>query len=195
MKLARLLFAGLVVLALSACAGGNAMVKSQAPVTVSADKATIVFMRPSNFGFAISSAVYDNTAAQPQFIGLVEANTKVAYVVEPGEHSFMVVSEAADFLKATVDAGKTYYVLVTPRMGAWRARFSFRPLRHDELSGAEFAGWDKETTLTENSAKTLAWSADNMPSVLEKRAKYWPEWNAKEQVQRDSQTLRAEDGR
>ncbi len=51
----------------------------------------------------------------------------------------MVVSEAADFAKADVEAGKTYYVLVTPRMGWWKARFSLRPLMREQLDGKDFA--------------------------------------------------------
>ena len=77
--------------------------------------------------FAIQSTVFDVTDDAPRMVGIVSAKTKIAYEVAPGEHHFMVVSEAADFMRADLAAGKTYYALVTPRMGVWRARFSLLP--------------------------------------------------------------------
>ena len=42
-----------------------------------------------------------------------------------------LVSEPADFLEANVEAGKTYYIVVDPRIGAFSARFSLYPVRTD----------------------------------------------------------------
>lgn len=124
-------------LGLSAC-GGTVMVKPDKPLATKADEATMVFMRASMFGGAITAAVYDVTEGEAKFIGLIDHGTKLSYPVKAGEHTFMVVSEAADFMKATVSPGKTYYALVTARPGAWRARFSFKPLRQADLAGPDF---------------------------------------------------------
>jgi hypothetical protein len=183
-----------VLLALAGC-GSTVMVKSDKAIKVSQGEAQMVFMRASMLGGAITAAVYDVTGPEAKFIGLIDHSSKLAYPVSPGEHTFMVVSEAADFMKATVSAGKTYYALVTPRPGAWRARFSFKPLRQADFSGPDFAKWDSGTQLVENSPKSEAWAAKNANSIDAKRASYWAEWSAKAADQRDSQTLREEDGR
>lgn len=183
-----------VLLALTGC-GSTAMIKSDKAVKVNQGEATIVFMRASMLGAAITAAVYDVTEPESKFIGLIDHSSKLAYSVTPGEHTFMVVSEAADFMKVTASAGKTYYALVTPRPGAWRARFSFKPLRQADLNGPDFPKWDSGTQLMENSPKSEAWAAHNASSVNAKRASYWAEWSGKAAVQQDSQTLREEDGR
>ena len=49
------------------------------------------------------------------FIGILSGKTKVAHLTEPGEKLFMVIGENADFMKATLEAGKTYYALKTEK--------------------------------------------------------------------------------
>ena len=106
-----------------------------------------------------------------------------------------VVSEAADFMQADLTGGKTYYALVTPRMGAWKARFSFKPVRAGELDGKQFATWERRSRTVTNTSTTLNWARDNAASIEDKRSRYWPEWNSKSESDKDAQTLRAEDGR
>jgi hypothetical protein len=190
------LVAGLSAIGLLAgCAGAGGMVKADAPTLATPTQATVVFMRSSFLGAAISASVFDVTQDPPRLVGIVQTGTKVAYPVTPGEHVFMVVSEAADFMKADVATGKTYYALVTPRMGAWKARFSFHPLRQADFAGPDFAGWDADTHWVQAGPEAESWADRNMPDIVAKRAEYWPRWQAKEQIQRDSQTLKAEDGR
>ena len=183
------------LLAFGGCASSGMVKSEKAVLKPQANEATVVFMRASMFGGAISAAVYDVTDAEPKFIGIIDHSTKLAYNVSPGEHTFMVVSEAADFMKATTLPAKTYYALVTPRPGFWRARFSFKPLRQQDLNGPDFPKWDAGTQLVENSARTQEWAKNNAASVNQKRDSYQAEWSAKTQEQRDSQTLNAEDGR
>jgi len=105
-----------------------------APATMGDASAKVVFMRVGKMGGAISASVFDVTEpGEPKFIGIVRQSSKVAYPVKPGLYTFMVISEAADFMQAAVLGGKTYYALVTPRMGVWKARFSFQPVRGEEL--------------------------------------------------------------
>lgn len=98
---------------------------------VPSGKSRVVFMRSSFVGSVINATVYDVTRGEPIFIGILPNASKLVYDVEPGEYTFMVTSEVADFMKATVRAGRTYYAVVTPRMGAMMARFSFAPVRGD----------------------------------------------------------------
>ena len=185
----------LMVVLLAACAGSGGMVKSAGQAAAKSNEATVVFMRSSFVGGAIAASVFDVSQPTTKFVCVVENSTKLAYGVSPGEHTFMVVSEAADFMKATLLPGKTYYALVTPRMGAWKARFSFRPLRQTDFASADFAGWNKSTQWVETGSEAIAWAERNSADVEAKRARYWPEWLSKDTHQRDSQTLNAADGR
>lgn len=68
--------------------------------------------------------------------------------------------------------------LVTPRMGAWKARFSFRPFRpfrQDDFASSDFAKWNSNTQLVQTSPKANAWAKNNSRDIEAKRAQYWPE--------------------
>jgi len=168
---------------------------STAPLAAAAE-AKVVFMRATNYGGNVAASLFDVTSSgEAKFIGILRPFNKIVYPVRPGQYTFMVVSEAADFMQATVVGGKTYYTLITPRMGAWKARFSFKPVRGGELDSAQFAGWDRNTRTVTNTPTTLAWARENAASVADKRDRWWPEWSSKSESQRGSQTLNAEDGR
>jgi hypothetical protein len=185
----------LSILLISACAGSSTHMRDVAPTqasyAVQDDKSLIVFMRPSGLGFAIQSSVFDVTDGDPDFIGIVSAKAKLAHYAEPGERRFMVIGESADFMGATLDPGKAYYALVTPRMGVWKARFSLRPVRGGDLAGEEFAGWYKGSRWVENSESAEDWASSNMNSVRKKMANNLPKWLAKD----NKPILAPEDGR
>jgi hypothetical protein len=189
---------GLIIalaVALGACGGGVQMLPSGEAPVIRHGESMVVFMRPSAMGMAIASSVFDVTGPEAKLVGIVNHGTKVAYPVKPGEYTFMVVSESADFMRATVLPGRTYHALVTPRPGLWKARFSFRPVRQSELGGSEFADWDAATQFVTNSPASQNWAMQNAADVNSKRAQYWPEWMSKPPHQQLSQTLNAEDGR
>lgn len=188
------LIAALAV-ALGACGGAAQMIPAGEAPAIRPGEALVVFMRASNYGGLVASSVFDVTSAETKFIGIVYPGNKFAHAVPAGEHTFMVVGESADFLRATLVAGRTYHALVTPRVGVWKARFSFRPVRQAELDGAEFAGWDSATHFVSNSPASLNWAVQNAADVNSKRAQYWPEWLSKPPHQQLSQTLNAEDGK
>ena len=193
-RVARYLLIALLSAGLAACGGAQMMKAEQEPV-IKAGESMVVFMRSSFLGSAISASVYDVSTPETKFIGIVNNGTKVAYPVGPGRHTFMVVSEAADFMQATVLPGRTYYAMVTPRVGAWKARFSFRPVRQGELSGGDFGGWNSGTHFVVNSPESLNWAQQNQTDVVSKRNQYWVEWSNKPEPDRASQTLNGEDGR
>jgi len=154
--------------------------------------AFIIFMRPSTLGFAIQSSVFDITTGDNKLVGIVSAKKKVAYKTKPGEHLFMVIGESADFMKANLEAGKTYYSLVTPRMGAWKARFSFKPIKKEELDANEFKDWLNACQYYENTESSYMWAEQNAESIQTKREKYWPKWEAKSEEEKP--LLRLDDG-
>lgn len=180
------------------CGGSNQYMKpaasgqgDPASFNLGEGEAGIIFMRPSTFGFAISSSVFELNGEDEMFVGIVSAKKKVFYKTSAGEHMFMVIGESADFMKANLMAGKLYYALVTPRMGAMKARFSLRPVTKGELTQGEFKSWDKACELTENTPEAYQWAKKNSGSIKSKRAKYWPVWDGKSDF--DKPILREDD--
>lgn len=188
------------VLVLTGCASSKMLVlEDQTLITPAADQAQVVFMRSTFVGSAISASLYDVTGDDFKFIGILSNDTKLAYPVSPGEHTFMVVSEAADFMEANLSAGKTYYSMVTPRMGAWAARFSMHPVRNGgsgefQVSSDRFKKWLQKTNFVENTAESLAWFEASSSSVKSKQQKYWPVWQTKTPEALAERTLNPDDG-
>lgn len=184
-----------VLFLLSGCAGSSSHMKEVSANAVniapSGQEAAIVFMRPSGLGFAINSSVFDIEGDTNTFVGIVSAKRKIVYTTSPGQHMFMVIGESADFMQADLQAGKTYYALVTPRMGAWKARFSLKPVSKTELSSPEFKEWTDSCTYTENTDSSYYWAKDNAPSIQAKKIDYLPKWQGKSDA--DKPFLKAED--
>lgn len=162
-------------------------------------KALVVFMRPSSLGGAIQSSVYDTAEPENRFIGIVSTKTKIAYQADPGDHLFMVIAENADFMVAHLDAGKTYYTLVAPRMGVWKARFSLLPIHHRadakySIQSDDFRTWMKKTTWVTVTPAAEQWYREHEADIKEKKADYMRKWNKADAQQRAELTLPADDG-
>lgn len=190
----------LSVALIAGCASNPMQVSdSQTVAEPSPDEAQVVFLRSSFVGSAISASLYDVTDGDTKFIGIINNGTKVIHETEPGDHVFMVVSEAADFMEAELGPGKTYYSIVTPRMGAWKARFSLWPIRNDgtgeyNTASGDFNRWMNGTTLVVNSPESLQWFENNKTSVMTKQREYWEVWQQKSGEDIAKRTLRPEDG-
>jgi hypothetical protein len=103
----------------------------------------------------------------------------------------MVISEAADFMDADLTADKTYYVVVAPRVGWSKARFSLHPVGADRLASQEVADWLKECALVENTDESRAWSKAHWADIQVRKGQYLPKWEEKF----DKPILFATDGR
>ena len=184
-----------MVLVLVACAGPLRGMRevpvSQVRTTPPAHQAAIIFLRPSTMGYAIASSVFELRDDGERFIGIVPAKKKLVHHVDAGRRRFMVVSEAADFMDAELETGKTYYALVTPRMGVWKARFSLRPVMATELDGQHFREWLEACEWIENTEETREWARSNSHDIQHKRVEYLRKWEPRG----DKPTLQAVDGR
>jgi len=162
-------------------------------------KALVVFFRASGYGGAIASSVYDAPDTGTTFLGIVRYKDKVAAQVEPGQHRFMVIAENADFIDADLVAGKTYYVLISPRIGVWKARFSLFPI-HDasddeyNVQSPQFKSWMDKTHFVEIGPEATAWYESNKASVESKKADYLQKWNRMLPKDRAELVLRPQDG-
>ncbi|MEO1203316.1 MAG: hypothetical protein AAFX10_11445, partial [Pseudomonadota bacterium] len=104
-----------------------------------------------------------------------------------------------DFMEANVAGGKTYYAVVTPRMGAWRARFSMHPVRNGgpgefQIDSQDFRDWMESTVFSENTPDSYAWAEANATSVISKQQDYWEVWQEKSASDLAKRTLNPEDG-
>lgn len=162
------------------CAGRTATMRdipsAEVPAAIQSDKARIVFMRPSMLGFAVQSSVFEVVSGEPELIGIVSAQKKVGFSCSPGKHLFMVIGESADFMSADVIAGKTYYAVVTPRMGFWKARFSLRPVLQGEHLKDEFKQWDRDCQWTEKTRDADQWAFTHLSSIKSKQEGDMTKW-------------------
>lgn len=199
-NLTRWMLAATMLAGLAGCQSSMMVRPAGVEPTPAPGKAMVVFLRPSSLGGAVQSSVYDTADSGDAFIGIVSAKTRVAYQAEPGDHLFMVVAENADFMPAHLDAGKTYYALVSPRMGVWKARFSLLPIRNDaaakySLQSGDFLEWMEETSWVALTPESEQWFREHEASIREKKGDYLRKWNSADPRQRAELTLDAGDGR
>jgi hypothetical protein len=116
-----------VLTVLSGCAS-SMMIRSETVLVPGPNYAVVNFLRPSSLGGAIKFGIWDKENA----VGILTPKNYIQYKASPGEHIFMARAENWSVIKATVDAGKTYYILAAPRMGVWKARVGMEVLRPDD---------------------------------------------------------------
>ncbi|HEY0333878.1 MAG TPA: DUF2846 domain-containing protein [Stenotrophomonas sp.] len=97
-----------------------------------ADKAQIVFFRPSKFvggafGFKVREG--DNE------LGKLRSGKYFVSLVDPGHHQYTVHSEAKDVLDLEVEAGETYFVMGSMNMGVLSGRPNLAPSDEATFSG------------------------------------------------------------
>lgn len=178
------------VLLLSGCASiSDQVTQVKKPIYKPTNKtrSLLIFMRPSSFGWLIQSTLYDGL----KYIGTLSANTQIAYQTSPGKHLFMVIGETADFMQADLLPNKTYYAEVMPRIGAWKARFSFRP-QNGQIAQSDIEEWLADTTQVAPNSLGYDWAAENRDDIKAKHDKYLVEWNKKRPAEK--QTLKASSG-
>jgi len=180
---------------LFSCAGSSSLMKdaveNESTFKAGTDESVVVFMRPSGTGFAIQSSVFKVGPEGEEFVGIVPAKKKVVFRTSPGKHTFMIVGESADFLQAELEAGKTYYALITPRMGVWKARFSLAAV-HKNVDKNKLKSWTKGCKLVENKQDAYGWAKRNAKDIQNKHKKYYAKWSGK--AEKNKPILHPEDG-
>lgn len=199
MRLISLSFTLLLLTGLAGCQSSLMVKSSKAEPEPEPGKALVVFMRPSSLGGAIQSSVYDTHDKRDKFIGIVSSKTKLAYQADPGDHLFMVIAENADFMVAHLDAGKTYYTLVSPRMGVWKARFSLLPIHNRadakySTQSSDFREWMEKTSWVDVTPQAEQWSREHAAASQSKKIDYMRRWNTADAKQRAELTMPASDG-
>ncbi|WP_066016659.1 hypothetical protein [Endozoicomonas atrinae] len=188
--LKKLLLLALTSLFITGCASNHMTEVSETEATLTPDqgKALVHFMRPSVLGGAIQSTVYDGT----EYLGTVSSQTRLAYQADPGKHMFMAIGESADFLEADLAAEKTYYVIVAPRMGVWKARFSLNPAS-GKASQEQIDEWFASTKEVKPNQNGYVWAKEKEQDIQELHDRYLPAWHSK--ADHKKQRLTSESGK
>ena len=87
-------------------------------------KSVVYFVRTSSLGFANSFAYFDST----KFIGKFGAPKYLRYECNPGHHFFWAKSENVDFVDATVEEGKIYFIYVDADAGVEKPIVKLEPV-------------------------------------------------------------------
>jgi hypothetical protein len=101
-------------------------------------KALINFHRPSGYLGGLSLVAFDSTG---EFVGVVPGRSELQWNCDPGEHILMTwgqergklkgVSSRVSVLKAEVEAGKVYDVMVDASPWGWVASITLYPLKKE----------------------------------------------------------------
>jgi hypothetical protein len=156
------------------------------------NQSLVIFMRPSPEDRQFQSSVFEITPTEDKLVGIVSAQTKVAYITTPGEHTFLLIGRYADFMKARLEAGKTYYALVKPEAGSLKTRFAFAPVKGYDLRSDTFKKWVEGCTYVENTPSAYSWAKASTSSIQSKKRTFLPEWEKKPDAEKPA--LAPEDG-
>lgn len=188
------------VLLISGCASNLMQLEPKQEMSAPQTQVSqLIFMRPSYLGAAIKASIYDVSNDPIIFVGFLSSGKKIAYQSPPGKRTFMVVSEAADFLEADLLPEKSYFAIVTPRMGAWKARFSLWPVSNNRktpyhIQSDKFEEWQNNTKFVSNTEASRAWFEQNKASIKAKQLQYWTVWQQKSAEDLSERTLWQGDG-
>ncbi len=160
-----LLVAGLLSITSVAC-GPGLMIPGQKVQSAPADKALITFVRATRYGKKSEFVVWDSD----RFMGLLEGGQYFQQVVDPGEHMFIVHAQNWAYIKANLEAGKKYYVLLNVSMGFTHAVAVPVPLTKGqaEYGQAQIDEWmAKLTPITPNEAVAAQFEARRKPQITQ----------------------------
>lgn len=106
------------------------------------DSAIVYVVRPAVLGKAVRIWAF----VDKQSIGVNRGKQYTFARVLPGEHTFWAKAENISAIEFEVEAGKTYYLKQTVKMGAFKARVKL--IQIDEVEGKEGIEKCKFTRLT-----------------------------------------------
>jgi len=196
---------------LMGCGGSASVMKEMPDQHISnpgKDMSQIVFMRNAFVLNAVTAKLFEVTDGNIKFIGALPNGNKIVYRTTPGKKVFMAYGETmaigygqgADFIKADIVGGKTYYAIVLPIFGWGVSGFMPIPVRNDgstdyNTDSKEFAKLLNGTKLIiADEKQAQAWYKDNKGHIQEVYFAYWQNFQTKNAVQQAERTLMPEDG-
>jgi hypothetical protein len=158
-----------------------------------ADKALVVFVRTSKLGKAVNFYVLDQNK---KLVTLFKGNQNVAITAPPGKHTFYVVSENAELVRAELGAGRTYIISTRAKMGLGKARVIVEPVLRSSPSFAESAQWVRDTKPGEpDFNKGNKWVRKHQGAIDKRIGEAEKDWSSGDAKHRAALTMGVEDGR
>lgn len=165
-------------------------------------KAQIVFMRVSRISRAVGCELFEiNNDEGLKYIGSIARHNKIAFSTSPGEKIFMSASPTpyfkADFMRANVKEGKTYFSMVVPNWGT--GGFWLQPFRNDETADFNyrmmaFHQWVSNTKLLiKNAERADKFFQEKASHYEELYEKFWKRWEKKTPAEKQKYTINEED--
>lgn len=100
--------------------------------------AMVTFLRPSFFGGAIQFGIWDSK----NLVGVLSAGAYIQYLTKPGEHLFLARAENWSYVKANLQAGRSYYIMANVFPGVWKARVALSPVKaNDPITNGQIDEW------------------------------------------------------
>ena len=92
------------------------------------DKASVYVVRPAKMGMAIRMWAFANDTV----LGLTKGDTYAHAYLDPGVYTFWSRAENVSAIVETVEAGRTYYLKQSVKMGGFKARVKIEFLPDEE---------------------------------------------------------------
>jgi hypothetical protein len=167
-------------------------VATPAPIGATADKSTVVFVRPSGIAFGVNFAILDQ---QGHWIGDAVAQSHFAVQLPPGEYMFVAWAENTAALRASLGSGRIYYVEVIPYVGAFAAQVGMEALTPRHQDWAKLSGWlSTDTKRLEPLPAGAAYIQERRDDATRRVASAQENWNGYSNEDKTKRTLRLEDG-
>ena len=108
-----------------------------------------------------------------EYLGVLKGKNYFRIVCEPGENLFWVAAEVRTFVKADLEAGKTYVLFAKIMPGAWSARAQLYPITESSDAWAEFSGMITGKQAQARDQKYLDRWHGNHPDYIDKALSEW----------------------
>jgi hypothetical protein len=187
-------FVAVATLALTGCAGSSDYMREArpaAPIAAPADRAVVVFVRPSGLAFGINFSIIDQTG---HWMGDAVSKSHFAVALPPGDYTFVAWAENTDLVKASLDAGRIYYVEVSPALGALYAQVSLEALTPRSVDWKNLPGWLTDTKRLEPLPTGTAYMESRHDDAMKRVASANENWSEMTPDDREKRTLHADDG-
>jgi hypothetical protein len=156
--------------------------------TAPSDSALVVFVRDSRTAARVDFPIVDE---RRRFVGNVRGDQHAIAEVRPGQHTFYVLSEQAEPVRARLRAGRTYFVLLKPARGGARVALQIVPRARALELQRDLA---RTTPLVPELEVGTAWVKEHRLNVeygISDAERAWDEGDAAWRAER---TLRPQDG-
>lgn len=130
----------LLAAALSSLSCGPKLMRETTPDKgLEEGKALVTFVRATWYGGNIPFELWDRES----FVGLIEWKQYIQAAVPPGEHVFLCKADNWSYVKATLEAGRKYFVLVNVSLQNGKAIARLKAVTKDqsEWGQAEIDYW------------------------------------------------------